>query len=65
MKKNLLLVLMLLFVNVVSTYGQVRKWPDEIRLKDGTLVIGEIVEHKPDKGYLILLPTGETKFYKN
>ena len=56
---------MLLFVNVVSTYGQVRKWPDEIRLKDGTLVIGEIVEHKPDKGYLILLPTGETKFYKN
>lgn len=46
-------------------YGQVKKWPDEIRLKDGTLIIGEIVEHKPDKGYWILLPTGETKFYKN
>ncbi|MDO4726994.1 MAG: hypothetical protein Q4A56_07250 [Porphyromonadaceae bacterium] len=30
-------------------YGQVKKWPDEIRLKDGTLIIGEIVEHKPDK----------------
>ncbi len=65
MTKRLLLALSLLFIIVIGMYGQVSKWSDEIRLKDGTLVIGEIIEHQPDKGYWILLPTGETKLYKN
>lgn len=64
MKKILILIITLLFITAGSMYGQSKNYPDEIRLKDGSLVIGEIIEYKPDKGYWMLLPTRETKFYE-